>query len=66
MSSPSLVSVKLSQPSGRPFSRHNVFFSSFYVNKIYFGEVSLRLVFVVPVTDIANSRLDCVNLGKTK
>ena len=33
------------------------------------GEVSLGLVFVVPVTDIRKftaTRGDCVNLGKTK
>ena len=48
MSSPSLVPVKLPQLSGRPFSQHSVFFSSLYVNKIYFPLAGLRS----PVTQV--------------
>jgi hypothetical protein len=50
MSSPSLVPVKLPQLSGHPFSQHNVFFWSFYVNKIYFPLAGLRS----PVTQVGS------------
>ena len=48
MSSPRLVPVKLPQLFGSPFSQLGEFFSSLYLNKIYFRLAGLRS----PVTQV--------------